>query len=259
MNTYNAADLQALKIADITDLYNQFATITGDKQIKKFSDKTTAVKRTLAIQEVAAPYMNVEPEAEVEPVTLTDKEHVALMAIAQNGLDGMGGEEPADLHSDNFSWFDNSEITTITGMSKHQCSGLMASLEEKGLIVNSEEGVNGEGPDQWYLSDTGIDLAQSLKDQPLPEVTKPAKKAKKTEDKPVEDNVVTLGKNTPKAETSHGILIAIVQNNGGEMLTSELAEQFAEEYGLVYKGAKKVDISFAKGYIKGAIRKVFLK
>jgi len=34
------------------------------KQIKKFSDKTTAIKRILQIQEIAAPYIDVEPEPE---------------------------------------------------------------------------------------------------------------------------------------------------------------------------------------------------
>jgi len=64
MNTYNQAELSNLKIADITALYNDFATVTGAKQIKKFSDKTTAIKRTLQIQEIAAPYVDVEPEPE---------------------------------------------------------------------------------------------------------------------------------------------------------------------------------------------------
>ena len=64
MNTYNQAELSNLKIADITALYNDFATVTGAKQIKKFSDKTTAIKRILQIQEIAAPYIDVEPEPE---------------------------------------------------------------------------------------------------------------------------------------------------------------------------------------------------
>jgi len=178
MNTYNASDLNGMKLSDIADLYNQFASITGDKPVTKFRDKPTAVKRTVAIQEIAAPYMDVEPEGEEEPaVELTDKEHVALMAIAQNALDAICGEEPSDLHEDNCSYFDNSEITKITGMSKHQCSGLIAALEGKGLILDTDEGINGEGPDQWVMTEEGINLAQSLKDKPLPEVKKKAKKA----------------------------------------------------------------------------------
>jgi len=206
MNTYNATELNSLKLAEIVDLYNAYATITGDKQVKKFRDKPTAVKRTLEIQTRL-------PE-EKPVVELTDKEHVALMAIAQNGLDGMGGEEPADLHSDNFSWFDNGDLIQLTGMSKHQCSGLMAALEEKGLIVNSEEGVNGEGPDQWYMSDEGIDLAQNLKDQPLPEIKKEAKKGN--------------SKGNSKTDMNAKIVIAKQRNNQegsiGEMMFNHVAE-----------------------------------
>jgi len=186
MNTYNQAELSTLKLADIADLYNQYASITGAKPVSKFRDKPTAVKRTLEIQAIAAPFMDVEPVAAPEPVvSLTDKEHVALMAVIANGLDGMGGEEPIHLLDDNFSWFDNGDLIKLTGMSKHQCSGLMSSLELKGLIGNSEEGINQEGPDQWFVSDEGIRVAQAIKDQPIPvitpepEVTKPTKAPKK--------------------------------------------------------------------------------
>ena len=67
MNTYNQAELSTLKLADITDLYNRYASITGDKPVTKFRDKPTAVKRTLEIQAIAAPFMDVEPVAAPEP------------------------------------------------------------------------------------------------------------------------------------------------------------------------------------------------
>lgn len=65
MKIYNQAELSTLKLADIADLYNQYASVTGAKPVSKFRDKPTAVKRTLEIQEVAAPFMDVEPEEEV--------------------------------------------------------------------------------------------------------------------------------------------------------------------------------------------------
>jgi len=68
MNTYNQAELSTLKLADIADLYNQYVSITGDKPVTKFRDKPTAVKRTLEIQAIAAPFMDVEPVAAPEPV-----------------------------------------------------------------------------------------------------------------------------------------------------------------------------------------------
>ena len=67
MNTYNQADLFSLKLAEIADLYNYCARVTGNKTVTKFRDKATAVKRTLEIQAIAAPFMDVEPVAAPEP------------------------------------------------------------------------------------------------------------------------------------------------------------------------------------------------
>ena len=67
MKLYNQAELSTLKLADIADLYNQYVSITGDKPVTKFRDKPTAVKRTLEIQAIAAPFMDVEPVAAPEP------------------------------------------------------------------------------------------------------------------------------------------------------------------------------------------------
>ena len=61
MNTYNQADLFSLKLAEIADLYNYCARVTGNKTVTKFRDKATAVKRTLEIQAIAAPFMKLNP------------------------------------------------------------------------------------------------------------------------------------------------------------------------------------------------------
>lgn len=76
MNTYSQAELNTLKLADITDLYNQYATVTGAKQVKKFRDKPTAVKRTLDIQEQLPqpePEVTAEPEATTKPAKKASK------------------------------------------------------------------------------------------------------------------------------------------------------------------------------------------
>jgi len=89
---------------------------------------------------------------------LTEKEEKALIAITEEALENMGGEEPNDLHEDNFSWFNRSVISTRTCFSNHVAAGLMSSLEEKGLIFHSE-------PDHefgWCLEEEGIDKAQEL-------------------------------------------------------------------------------------------------
>ena len=66
---------------------------------------------------------------------LTEKETAAFKAIIENALEGMCGEEPKDLHHDNFSWFDRMDISERTGFGKHEASGLMSSLASKGLIL----------------------------------------------------------------------------------------------------------------------------
>lgn len=222
MTNYTETQLSALKLAEVTAIYNQMAEKVDAKPVKKFRDKPTAVKRTLEIQTKL-------PEEKPE-ITLTDKEHVALMAIANNGLDGMGGEEPADLHGDNFSWFDNGDLIQLTGLSKHQCSGLMAALEEKGLIVNSEEGVNGEGPDQWYMSDEGIDLAQSLKDQPLPEIKKEAKKSSKGNSKTDMNAKIVIAKQRNNQEGSIGEMMFNHIAEAGDLTVQELVDYMVANY-----------------------------
>ncbi|RLC88501.1 MAG: hypothetical protein DRJ03_02520 [Chloroflexi bacterium] len=91
---------------------------------------------------------------------LTTKESKALEAITQNGLSGMGGSVPSDLHEDNYSWFDRQVISERTGFSKHVAAGLMASLEDKDLIVDHE--MDGTG---WALTEDGIDEAQKIWDR----------------------------------------------------------------------------------------------
>jgi len=90
-------------------------------------------------------------------MTLTEKEKVALRAIAQNASEGCGAKEPKDLHYDNYSWFDRSDITRLTGFSKFEAAGLMSALDEKGLIQDNE----GDGTG-WALTEKGIDAAQEV-------------------------------------------------------------------------------------------------
>jgi len=93
-------------------------------------------------------------------MNMTDKETAALKAIAEEALDGISGLEPKDLHEDNFSWFNRTTISERTGFDKHTASGLMSSLEGKGLICHSD--VDSEFG--WVLTEEGIDVAQSIFD-----------------------------------------------------------------------------------------------
>jgi len=142
MKLYNQAELSTLKLSDIADLYNRYASITGDKPVTKFRDKPTAVKRTLEIQAIAAPT----------------------------------AEEP---------------------------------------------------------------------------VANPAKKSAKKETKDEPRNF-KLSDLRPKENTAFHTLISLIGTGG--ISEKDLIEGFIENYSFQYKGDKEVDISFAKGYVSGALR-----
>lgn len=273
MNTYNQAELNTLKLADITDLYNGYAITCKAKQVKKFRDKPTAVVRTLEMQDAA---LKVEWDKKIEAdqikakaedvarssrtkratdKKLTAKEHVAFNAIVSNGLDAMGGSEPADLLEDNMSWFDNADLIKATGFSKHQCAGLIASLEQKGFVVNSEEGINGEGPDQWSLTDAGINYAQQIKDEPVPEVD--VKPAGNTGTRFDLEQKVTIVKGEPKEGTiEHTIFQAI--NEGLYTTAGEIVDYVIANHTRP-RSDQKVDAQYAIHNIKWFTKKGHLQ
>ncbi len=86
-------------------------------------------------------------------IELSDKEQTAFKAILDNALENMGGKEPIDLHMDNHSWFDLLDIMNRTSFTDRQVSGLMSSLNDKGLIHDY---------DGWAMTDEGVDVAQHL-------------------------------------------------------------------------------------------------
>ena len=131
MNTYNQAELSNLKIADITALYNDFATVTGSNQIKKFSDKTTAIKRTLQIQEIAAPYVDVEPveeatEAPVEEATEAPVVKPAKKAKKAKAAEPEGKSITMLINGETLTY--NVEETTVTVEKEAKEGTLAASI-----------------------------------------------------------------------------------------------------------------------------------
>jgi len=80
---------------------------------------------------------------------LTEKELTTLKAIGDNGLSGMGGQSYTDLQYDNYSWFQPIDLIKLTKYTKHQIAGLMSTLHEKGLIIESDG--------DWCLTDDGIE------------------------------------------------------------------------------------------------------
>lgn len=101
-------------------------------------------------------------------VGLTENELAALMSIALCGLDCMGGDKPSDLHEDNMSWFNQTDIVRGAQVSSMAARGLMTFLNRKELIADYEKGRKGALPknddgtvkDHWTLTDGGINAAQ---------------------------------------------------------------------------------------------------
>lgn len=69
---------------------------------------------------------------------LTNNEMKALMIFVTSCLNGMGGQRPSDLEHDEYTWIGLSDLTNA-GYNRHEASGTMGALEEKGLIHDSCE------------------------------------------------------------------------------------------------------------------------
>ena len=99
---------------------------------------------------------------------ITDKENLVLAAMIYEGMDNLNTSEVVDLLNDNMTWMSPSEISEVTGISIIQLRGVMNSLSQKGLIVDSGEtvinGVSLPGihNNDWYVTDYGLGLAMDL-------------------------------------------------------------------------------------------------
>lgn len=78
--------------------------------------------------------------------TLTDNELRAARILLQDCLDNMGGERPADLANDPFTWCEARTLVNA-GFSRHEAAGTYGALIEKGFVVD-------EGRDS-YIADDG--------------------------------------------------------------------------------------------------------
>ena len=92
---------------------------------------------------------------------LTNGEKVVLKALIENGLEGMGGRVTQDLLEDNYSWFSVSDIVERTKYNKHQATGFMSSLSEKGILIDTEVGLELDEV-TWCITDDGIQVAIEL-------------------------------------------------------------------------------------------------
>lgn len=93
---------------------------------------------------------------------LTAMEKRVLVAYLEAGIDCNGAETLDAMLADNMTWSDTAEIATRTGLTAKQVQGVQSSLSSKGLLVITDEVVNGEGPVQQVLADDGVRRAFDL-------------------------------------------------------------------------------------------------
>ena len=105
---------------------------------------------------------------EIEPKparALLDIENRAISAIADIGLETMGGKVPADLLDDNMSYFDFHDLARALEIKESDAAALMVSLSDMGFVLDTGENPkrnSGIEPTLWILADSGIDLAGAL-------------------------------------------------------------------------------------------------
>jgi hypothetical protein len=78
---------------------------------------------------------------------LTAKEFKAARAFVASCLKGMGGDRPADLADDEYTWIDLGDLLKV-GFTRHEAAGLMSSLDAKGFISEYEK-------NQWIVETAG--------------------------------------------------------------------------------------------------------
>ncbi len=90
------------------------------------------------------------------PFNLTDAEFTVARILVQECLDGMGGQRPADLEHDEYTWADPKDLVTSYGYTRHQAAGFFSSLQEKGFVSSDEEpDVFGKIRKSWVVETKG--------------------------------------------------------------------------------------------------------
>jgi hypothetical protein len=183
MTQYNDYARNALDIDNATkaDLNNAMLNPLSASVLKKTSraDLVAMVEAQDAV--TAAP-------------NLTDLEKRVTVAYLEAGIDCNGAKTFDAMLADNMTWGDVPAIAKATGLTQNQVQGVIASLDKKGLLVITGEGVNGKGPVQQVLSDDGLRvafelMADGVEGKPVkarPKAEKPARKARGLDDRVIQ-------------------------------------------------------------------------
>lgn len=84
---------------------------------------------------------------------LTEGELKVAMILVKSCLNGMGGERPADLESDEYTWIDLGDIRS-EGYSLAEARGYWSSLTQKGFIDEIDDGEWALAAAAWKFLDT---------------------------------------------------------------------------------------------------------
>lgn len=75
----------------------------------------------------------------VDVTTLTPNEQSAALVLLQECLNGMGGNVPADLEGDEYTWCDATALVK-NGWTKESAAGTFSALAKKGVVIEYEPG-----------------------------------------------------------------------------------------------------------------------
>jgi hypothetical protein len=92
---------------------------------------------------------------------LTANELKVAMILVNECLAGMGGERPADLEHDEYTWADPKDLQRY-GYSRHEAAGFWSSLMAKGFIYEYDKNEFVVATQAWKFIDTVWDANQNL-------------------------------------------------------------------------------------------------
>lgn len=87
---------------------------------------------------------------------LTANELKAAMVLVGSCLDGMGGDRPADLADDEYTWVD-AKTLQAEGWTKGEANGTFGALKDKGFIVDYDKNEWALSTEAWMWLDTQWD------------------------------------------------------------------------------------------------------
>ena len=93
---------------------------------------------------------------------LTTLEATVLVAFLNVNGGSSTYSSAEQLKSNNFTWASAPDLVKATGLGKHTVSGVMSSLQDKGLIEDSGESARGARQTDWNATDEGIDIGWPL-------------------------------------------------------------------------------------------------